>query len=225
MNKQCPKCGAERKTEIECPSCGIVYSKYEKTLERQQAKEKELNANEDMKIFKSVIIVLVSVIVGFLAGFLSHKFFVSNDKKAVTYYVVEEESELTRHKEQKKQKPPPTEFVKIEDARVVRNYHNHRDPSLCTSLEFKGTLKNLTNKNYTLHTTFRLKDSDGFTLEKDNGFYEIEANSGTKKPRVLETFSSGSNDFTCEDVVLVELQYFVGELSTEKKIKLPIVSE
>ena len=62
-------------------------------------------------------------------------------------------------------------------------------------------------------------------LETDNGFYEIDGNVGTRKPRVLETFGSGSNDFSCEDVTSIELRYSSDEDNREVSMDLPIYKQ
>lgn len=55
MIKKCPKCGAENEIGditpfAECPSCGVIYAKYEKFLEQQKAQqEAEQKAAQEAK--------------------------------------------------------------------------------------------------------------------------------------------------------------------------------
>ena len=113
-------------------------------------------------------------------------------------------------------------FEISKDARVVRNYHNDSDPGQCTSLEFKATIINKSDKKRAIYTSFFLKDAQGYVLETDNGFYEIDGDSGTREPRVLKAFSSW-HDFSCEEVKSIELRISDDEDDVEVSMSLPIV--
>lgn len=114
------------------------------------------------------------------------------------------------------------DYVEIIDPKVVVNYHDSDNPGECTSLEFKGTFKNLTDGSFTLFTTFVIKDSDGFALERDNGFYKIEG-AGTKEPRVLAVFGPSGRDYNCEDVDSIELECSIDGIENTESIDLPII--
>jgi len=95
--------------------------------------------------------------------------------------------------------------------------------SLFSSLIFKATALNLTENRQTIYTDFYLKDAEGYVLETDRGFYDIDGNSGTREPRVLETFGHSPDDFSFENVVSIELRYSSVD-GCEISISLPIES-
>ena len=95
--KLCPKCGAERKSEIECPFCGVIYSKYEKILERQKAQQQAASPQDcqtpktdevklplhDQQRMKKLIspIIVVSVILALAISFIGYKFYLNIEKR------------------------------------------------------------------------------------------------------------------------------------------------
>ena len=103
MIKKCPKCGAERKQEdditasTECPSCGVVYAKYEKILKQHKVpqdgssskdyytpKTVEMNLNHPNKKPKKKLvnpIIVVSVILALAISFICYKFYLSIEKR------------------------------------------------------------------------------------------------------------------------------------------------
>lgn len=121
-----------------------------------------------------------------------------------------------------KKAPLVLTYFQFENARVIRNYHNRINPNKCTSLEFKATIINLTESRKKISTYFYMKDEMGYVLETVKTFYKIDGNGGTREPRVLEAFGSSSDDFSCEDVVSIELRYSSDEDSREVSMDLPI---
>lgn len=176
-------------------------------------------------LYKWIIFSLIIASLSFTGGYFYAK---RGDTGKHSSEIITSPQEKTEDKEHQaddivsKKAPLALSYFQFENARVIRNYHNRNNPNKCTSLEFKATIINLTESRNYISTSFYLKDEMGYVLETDNGFYEIDGNVGTRKPRVLETFGSGSNDFSCEDVISIELRYSSDEDNREVSMDLPI---
>ena len=203
------------KAEIELRLGGlepIDVSESEHPQGAKKTESEESGGEVKRKGFKQTLLFAIIIIIVFAGGYFYGK--MSNPEPSF-----QQEPNPFRNKKLRlsddqhrmatdRKKPLATTYFKINDPRIVRNYHANDNPSRCTSLEFKATIVNLTGQKKTIHTEFFLKDAQGFVLLTDRGFYEIDANSGTKEPRVIVTFSSGNlEDFSCKDVVSVELRY------------------
>jgi len=98
MIKKCPKCGTERQQEegmtpsYECPSCGIIYAKYEKILKQQKTikdtpaiKASDINSPQPtiQKPKKKLVnpIIVVSVIIALVISFIGYKLYSNIEKR------------------------------------------------------------------------------------------------------------------------------------------------
>jgi predicted nucleic acid-binding Zn-ribbon protein len=97
MIKKCPKCGAERQQDdmipsYECPSCGIIYAKYEKKLNQQNTaqnassmKAPDINRSQPkiQKPVKKLVnpIIVVSVVIALAISFFGYKFYLNIEKR------------------------------------------------------------------------------------------------------------------------------------------------
>jgi predicted GIY-YIG superfamily endonuclease/DNA-directed RNA polymerase subunit RPC12/RpoP len=114
MIKKCPKCGTERQQEegmtpsYECPSCGIIYAKYEKILKQQKTikdtpaiKASDINSPQPtiQKPKKKLVnpIIVVSVIIALVISFIGYKFYSNIEKRNAE--IAKEEQKLQADRE------------------------------------------------------------------------------------------------------------------------------
>jgi hypothetical protein len=252
MLKNCPKCGYERQPrdtapDYECPKCGIIYSKFRtpaiagqslspETTKTRPFKKPEQESNQLNK-FKFYLIGVF--ILGFISGYFVGREHIKYKLRSVFQQAsenikngfggrVEKEKVAARQNpetvngSQSEETSIAGKYFNILEPVVYRNYHDSDNPTVCTSLEFKATIMNLTTKKRTISTHFYLKDKDGMTLKVDRGYYELDPSSGTKEPRVLGSWYHGKGDYSCNDVTSIELRYSLFNDAKEISLELPI---
>ena len=186
--------------------------------------EEKMNNN----LYKWIIFSLIIASLSFAGGYFYAK---KGDTVKHSSEIITSPQEKTEDKEHQaddivsKKAPLALSYFQFENARVIRNYHNRNNPHKCTSLEFKATIINLTESRKQIFTDFYIKDEMGYVLETVRTSYEIDGNSGTRKPMVLETFGRSSDDFSCEDVASIELRYWSYEDNREVSMDLPICDQ
>lgn len=239
MLKVCPKCGYTRQPtdaapEYECPKCGVIYSKIGESRvsginsSPQSARKSPFKepAQEQKSVQQAKVRLAELFIVGLVMGYFLGREHVKHELRSTFQQTTEVvTSELFSQSKNTKISEKPTEkinYFDIIEPVVYRNYHDRDNPNICTSLEFKATIMNLTSEKRTIETDFYLKDKVGLTLKVVRTSYELDPSSGTKEPRVLHAWHHRNEDYSCAEVTSIELRYSLFNDSMENIMDLPI---